>query len=138
MGLLQDGFLIQVSVKDNRKEISSMKISLLQRTAANGLLRAMTALFVLVMFSALAFGQTETGQISGTVTDPNGAVIPGATITVRSINSGAVRNATASDEGVYTVTNLQPGPYEVTAQSGSFAPSTTRIEVTTGGKLTAD
>ena len=115
-----------------------MKISLLQRLAANGLLRAMTALFVLVMFSALAFGQTETGQISGTVTDQNGAVIPGATVTVKAVNTGAVRNATASDEGVYTVTNLQPGPYEVTAQSGSFAPTTTRVEVTTGGKLTAD
>ncbi len=115
-----------------------MKISLLQRTAANGLLRATTALFVLVMCSALAFGQTETGQISGIVTDQNGAVIPGATVTVKSINSGATRNSTASDEGSYTVTNLQPGPYEVTAQSGSFSPSTTRVEVTTGSKITAD
>src|SRR5215210_605828 len=109
-----------------------MKISSIQRLAASGFLRAVTALFVLVVFSALAFGQAETGQISGTVSDPTGAIVPGATVTVKSVNTGATRNATVSSEGVYTITNLQPGPYDVTVESGSFAPATQRVDVTTG------
>src|SRR3954471_92164 len=52
--------------------------------------------------------QTETGQITGTVTDPTGAVIAGATVIVRSPDTGAERTVTTTGEGLYTVANLQP------------------------------
>jgi hypothetical protein len=85
-----------------------------------------------------AFGQAETGQIIGKVTDQGGAVVPGATVVLKSLTTGAERTATSGDDGSYTVTNLQPGVYEVTTKGGSFAPATQRVEVTTGSRVSLD
>jgi len=91
----------------------------------------------LIAWSA-AFGQADTGQINGKVTDPNGAIVPGATVTVKSVATGAERTVTADDNGVYTVTNLNPGLYDVTAQGGSFAAATQRVQITPGGRITVE
>jgi hypothetical protein len=114
-----------------------MKISMLQRLAANGLSRAMTALFVLVMLSGAAMAQ-ETGQISGTITDPNGALVPGATVVVKSVGTGAERSVTTGSDASYLVTNLQPGLYDVSVTASGFGTSTQRAQVSVGGRLTLD
>lgn len=88
----------------------------------------------LMLTAISAFGQ-EQGRLTGTVTDPNNAVVPGATVTVKSVSTGAVRNATASDDGVFVVTNLNPGQYDVTVQGGSFAAVTKRVEITPGANI---
>ena len=93
---------------------------------------------LLFALSATAFAQLETGQITGRVTDPNGAVVPGAAVTVKSVETGAVRNSTADEEGVYTVTNLLPGLYDVTVEAQSFAKSTQRVQVTVGARASLD
>src|SRR5215207_1039164 len=93
---------------------------------------------LLVALSATAFAQLETGQITGRVTDPNGALVPGAAVTVKSVETGAERAATADAEGSYTVTNLQPGLYDVTVQAQSFAKSTQRVRVTVGAKASLE
>ncbi|HEX8188345.1 MAG TPA: TonB-dependent receptor [Pyrinomonadaceae bacterium] len=93
---------------------------------------------LLAALSATAFAQLETGQITGRVTDPNGAVVPGAAVTVRSVENGSARSATADEEGVYTVTNLLPGIYEVTIEAQSFAKSAQRVQVTVGAKASLD
>ena len=92
----------------------------------------------LVAMSATAFAQLETGQITGRVTDPNGAVVPGAAVAVKSVETGAVRNATSDGEGVYSVTNLLPGLYDVTVEAQSFAKSTQRVQVTVGARASLD
>src|SRR3712207_1627998 len=92
----------------------------------------------LVALSATAFAQLETGQITGRVTDPNGAVVPGAAVAVKSVETGAVRNATADEEGVYSVTNLLPGLYDVTVEAQSFAKSTQRVQVTVGARASLE
>ncbi len=99
---------------------------------------ALATFFLLVSCAAVAFGQAETGQIKGKVTDPNGAVVPNATVTVKSVATGAERTATADSDGVYIVTSLQPGLYDVTFQGGSFAATTQRVEITTGARVTLD
>jgi hypothetical protein len=91
-------------------------------------------LLLCMTFAASVMAQTETGQINGSVKDPNGAVIPGAAVTVKSVETGAERNATANEEGVYTVTNLQPGLYDVTVRAQNFAPATQRVQLTVGAK----
>lgn len=93
---------------------------------------------LLIWFSGLALAQTETGQIIGTVTDPTGAVVAGAQVTVKSVDTGAARNATTSSEGVFTVANLQPGLYEVTVTASGFAPSTKRVQVTVGSQVSVN
>ncbi|HEX8293175.1 MAG TPA: TonB-dependent receptor, partial [Pyrinomonadaceae bacterium] len=96
------------------------------------------ALLLLALAPGAASAQVETGQITGRVTDPNGAVVPGAAVSVKSVETGAERNATSDGEGVYTVTNLQPGLYDVSVQAQNFAKSTQRVQVTVGAKASLD
>src|SRR5919112_706133 len=93
---------------------------------------------LLFALSATAFAQLETGQITGRVTDPNGAVVPGAAVNVKSVETGAVRNVTADEEGVYSVTNLLPGLYDVSVTAQNFAKSTQRVQVTVGARASLD
>jgi hypothetical protein len=93
---------------------------------------------LLVALSATAFAQLETGQITGRVTDPNGAVVPGASVTVKSVETGAERAATSDAEGAYTVTNLQSGLYDVSVEAPNFAKSTQRVQVTVGARASLD
>jgi hypothetical protein len=64
-----------------------------------------------------------TGQINGIVTDVQGGVLPGVTIEVTSAATGAVRTATTTEDGVYTVPLLQPGIYTVRATLPGFRTS---------------
>ncbi len=99
---------------------------------------ALATFFLLVSSAVVAFGQAETGQLKGKVTDPNGAVVPGATVTVKSVNTTAERTATADSDGVYNITNLQPGLYDVIVKGGSFAATTQRVEITTGARVSLE
>ncbi len=69
----------------------------------------------------MAFAQSSTGSISGTVLDEKQAVIPGATVTVRNVDTGFSRTATSDGEGRYKFVNLPIGAYEVTIEAASFA-----------------
>jgi hypothetical protein len=59
--------------------------------------------------------------ITGSVTDPSGAVVPGAQVTIRNTDTGIERNTVTSDAGVYTAPFLPPGHYEVRAVMAGFA-----------------
>jgi len=87
--------------------------------------------------SRSAFAQ-ETGQISGTVTDPTGAVLPNATITIKNLGTNAVRAVTTGGTGAYVVTGLQPATYEMTVRDTGFRSFSTRVEVTVAAKVTVD
>jgi hypothetical protein len=73
---------------------------------------------------ALGIGLPSNAQvsaaISGRVLDPSGAVVAGAIVTVRSIETGASRTVTTDDSGDYTVLGLSPGPQELTAAKSGF------------------
>ena len=100
--------------------------------------RAAAALSLVMALSIGAAAQTETGQISGKVVDPAGAAVAGASVTAKSVESGTERTVTTDSEGSYTITNLQPGIYDVTATGTGFQPGTQRAQVTTGGRVSLD
>src|SRR5262252_9389314 len=75
---------------------------------------------VALLASAAAFGQTAT--ITGRVADPSGAVVPGAEITVSSVETGADRVVRTNSSGYYTVPLLLPGEYRVSVQHQGFRP----------------
>ncbi len=76
----------------------------------------------LVLFAGIAaLGQAGRGQISGTVSDPTGAVIPGAQVELLDEATGVKQHTSASDAGLYTFISLNPGVYEVTASQTGFA-----------------
>jgi carboxypeptidase family protein len=67
-----------------------------------------------------AHGQGITGSMTGTVTDPSGAVVGGATVTVREVDTNAARTITTSEAGTFTVTQLPPGHYTVKVDRAGF------------------
>ncbi|MGB7069959.1 MAG: TonB-dependent receptor [Pyrinomonadaceae bacterium] len=86
---------------------------------------AATCLFTVIMLSAAAFtsfaqSQVSSADLTGTVADPNGAVVPGASITAKNIATGLVRNATANDSGDFQLIGLAPGDYEITVEAPTF------------------
>src|ERR1039457_1883755 len=93
---------------------------------------------VMAVMASSAFAQSETGTITGTVTDPTGAVVPNAKITVKSSTTGSVRTITTNASGSYTITNLQPAEYTVTAEVAGFATLQQAVIVTVGGRVGLD
>jgi hypothetical protein len=92
----------------------------------------------LMLCSAFAFAQAETGSISGAVTDPSGAILPGATVTLTRVDTGQARTETTGNNGAFTFTNLQPGNYEVVVSAGGFNEFRKPVQVSVGSRNTVD
>jgi hypothetical protein len=89
--------------------------------SARGFSRSLLFLVCLVVLSPIAlFAQQYAGSISGTVTDPSGAAVPGAEITVTSVATNATYTTKTSDLGAFSVPNLPVGTYNVSIKAGSF------------------
>src|ERR1700681_3512672 len=73
------------------------------------------------LFASSLSGQNATGRITGTVTDPSGAVIAGAKITVTNTGTGASRGTMTDKDGNYQVLDLPIGTYQVSAEKAGFA-----------------
>ena len=81
------------------------------------------ALFAMLLVLALTGrvnAQSNSGDITGTITDSTGASVPGATVTALNEATGVKTTATANGEGTYHFTNLAIGSYTVTATEASF------------------
>lgn len=92
------------------------------------------AIFCLLLSVGQSFAQsTVTGGINGTVTDPAGAVVPNASVTVTNLGTNSVVTVTTTDDGGFRVTNLQPGTYSVAiAATGFSAFKVERVTVEVG------
>ena len=77
------------------------------------------ALMVLC-FAAVATAQTETATISGLITDDTGAVVPGAEVTLQSVERGTATRATTNNAGIYVFASVQPGQYQLAAHKPGF------------------
>src|SRR5262245_23194489 len=76
-------------------------------------------LFAITLTSTGAFAQA-TAQISGTVRDQSGAVLPGVEITATQTETGIVRNTVTNETGAYQLQNLATGPYRLEAALPGF------------------
>jgi hypothetical protein len=98
----------------------------------------LTALLIITA-TANAFAQSNKGSIVGTVRDPNEALVANAKIKVTSVQTGEVRETETSNEGTFTVTNLQPGVYDVTIEASGFQPVIFKaLHVETNARLPLD
>lgn len=90
------------------------------------------ALSVMLCFAALAFGQKTSGNIEGTITDQNGAVVPNATVTAKSTGgtAGFSRTTTSDGNGFYQFAQVPVGTYSVTATGTGFKTSRQEVVVT--------
>src|SRR5258708_14902031 len=66
------------------------------------------------------FAQSDRGAITGTVSDPAGAVIPGAPISARNVETGVVYDGATSTTGNYTLVQLPAGTYDVSVVVQGF------------------
>jgi hypothetical protein len=71
-------------------------------------------------------GQSQNSGLSGTITDPSGAVVPGAALTLTSSQSQISATATTGSDGLYSFPNLQPGNYDLKVTASGFRPITQR------------
>jgi outer membrane receptor protein involved in Fe transport len=78
-------------------------------------------LFVLLLSSRILFAQTITSSVNGTVTDPAGAVVPGAKITITNVETNVTTTAETNTAGVYNIRFIQVGRYTLTVEASGFA-----------------
>src|SRR6266498_2002675 len=91
--------------------------------------------------SNVAFGQAQSNasDLQGVVRDQSGAVIVGATVTVRNPATNFSRDVTTNGEGYYQITNLPPGSYEVTVEASGFSKARLmRVTLTVGQRADLD
>ena len=91
-----------------------------QRGRTTAVSRLLFATFMLLLFSVFVLAQSTTGRILGTVTDPSGAAVAGATVVVTDVQRGTSRTVTTDQSGSYAVPDLQPGTYEIRVEVKGF------------------
>ena len=92
----------------------------------------MKILKMLLCFCLLMFGwttiavnaQSDRGSIRGTVTDPNGGLVPNAKVTVTNVETNEVRETTTSDEGSYNIPELKAAVYRIQVEAAGFKAAT--------------
>ncbi|HEV7502866.1 MAG TPA: carboxypeptidase-like regulatory domain-containing protein, partial [Vicinamibacteria bacterium] len=77
----------------------------------------------LLAVGGAAGAQEITGNITGTVTDQTGAVLPGVTVSVKNAGTSLTKEVVTNDKGTYTASYLPPGRYDVTFTLGGFQTS---------------
>ncbi len=99
---------------------------------------ALFVAFSLLTVSA-TFGQSlTTGDVTGTITDPSGAVAPNVSVTLKSVDTGEVRTTTTSSAGTYRFSLLRPGGYTITTEAHGFSKTTSTVTVTVGQTSISD
>ncbi|HEX8188202.1 MAG TPA: carboxypeptidase-like regulatory domain-containing protein [Pyrinomonadaceae bacterium] len=101
--------------------------------------RGLAAALLLLMTFVMAGAQESRGSLNGTVTDPNGAALPGATVEIRNVETNVANTATTNEEGAYSFPLLNPGRYTLTVTAQGFS-NTTRenIEIRVAERITID
>lgn len=103
------------------------------------LLRPLSLLMALTALSLTVVAQADQGRISGSVHDQTGAVIPGATITVKNERTGDERTTTTNTDGLYQINALRPSTYTIKVSAANFAPYEVKgAQVLVGQAFTLD
>src|SRR6266700_7185245 len=89
----------------------------------------LVALLATWLFSVSAIAQVDAGAVRGTVTDPTGAVVPNAKVTLTNNATGLSVTAVTGTDGTYTFGPVKIGPYNVAVEASGFRKATTQLTV---------
>jgi hypothetical protein len=103
-----------------------------------GKLTRLSLFSALLLISIHAHGQSNYAGLSGTVFDPEQRVIPGAAVELKSAGTQSVRNVSSDEQGIFQVSGLLPGDYELTVRAAGFASSVQTLRLEVGQELTLD
>ena len=100
--------------------------------------QGLSVVFLLTfVFIAPAYTQVNTADITGRITDQQGNVVSGATVTAANKGTGASRTVTTNDAGEYTITQLPPGKYDLSVEAKNFSKALAQdFELNVGAKVT--
>ena len=115
-----------------------LKERIIKPVTTSRLMAALLLAMVVAIFATatpVAMAQTSTGQIKGVVTDPSGAVVPGATVTAISLDNGFTRTVLSGKDGSFLIPELDPQHYKVQVVAPTFkklerGPITVRVTET--------
>jgi hypothetical protein len=91
-------------------------------------------LLCLALFAAAFSAAAQSATLHGNVTDPSGAVVPGATVSLTTLDGHTIATTASDPSGDYSVPRLAPGTYIVLANAQGFAPSTSKAVTLTAGQ----
>ena len=97
--------------------------------------RCAALLAIAFLIPGLAAAQTEFGKLTGTVTDQSGAVLPGVSVTVKSVERATTRSSVTNAAGGYVFASLVPGNYELTVELAGFSTRQARTTVSVGATV---
>jgi outer membrane receptor protein involved in Fe transport len=118
---------------------SDAPLNLRSRRLSMKTFRFLAALALLFSLAIPAFSQSTTaGDITGSVTDPSGAVVPNAKVAAKSEASGSSLSTTTNGEGAYRFSLLQPGGYVLSIEVSGFQPANRKVQVAVGQVITAN
>src|SRR5215472_2762528 len=101
--------------------------------------KPVAAALLAATFGAVAAHAQATASLRGTITDPSGAVIPEVGVTIRSADTGALRQGVTDTQGEYSFLQVAPGHYKLTAEKVGFATmSKNEIELLVNTPATLD
>jgi len=96
-------------------------------------------LILMLAIAGFALGQERFGELNGAATDPTGAVVPNASVTLTNVNNGRVQTTTTGSDGNYIYRNLEPGTYKLRVEAPGFnASETPNINVAPARVLTVN
>ena len=93
---------------------------MIKKTTSAFLQILLCACLLLVSAGPVAWAQAGRGGISGTVTDPSGALVPGAKVTALNHATGIAQSTVSTGAGLYSFVSLNPGSYKITASRSGF------------------
>ena len=108
----------------NRASYSQTAIVEIHRSLSKKTFGFAATIVLLMALATTLSAQTFRGAILGTVTDPNGAVVPDAAVTARNVGTAIERTTTSDEFGNYSLAELQAGTYEVKVEKSGFQSST--------------
>src|SRR6185369_15937132 len=82
--------------------------------------RVLFSFLMLLALCLVAFAQTGTSNITGTIRDSNGAAVPGATVTAKNDATGVTSTQTTTDSGLFSFSSLPVGKYTITVEKQGF------------------
>src|ERR1700758_2048406 len=115
------------------------RIQIVDRTRFSLSIAAVALLLALIASPGpLAAQNIITGGLTGTVTDPSGAVLPNAMVNLKNAATGETNSATTNDSGIYVFSFLKPGEYTLAVEQSGFRPLTQNVRVLLGQTVTAN
>src|SRR6266446_4843633 len=87
-----------------------------------GILKIVTGILAVLAYATVLQASIDRGVIQGTISDEQGAVVPGAKVVVRNVETNIDTSLAANSQGFYLAPELVPGKYSVHIEAGGFSP----------------